>query len=459
MNLIDIRINMKLENIKKHEDLPEDIKDKYKSINEKGDFVEKGAIDNSETAHRRAVLENEAFGELVESVGASGLSVDEIVLQLDKKGLPYDEKNKLEDLLFQNADLQRLKGRPVDEHISEALKKLYTSTQYSEILSAKIVEGVESGDIEVIGEVLKDEKFKEGDSMLEKLENDEQRKQVFEICKQRISSACAIVLSVDDLDLAIDMYTEVLRISDKESYSDKSEIESTGRYIASKLFKADEKEKLLSLVGSGTLRLVYFKDFIHRLGTDQQYLIELLNNSSDVDDIYGFLRFVTDSTLLEKLYSDESSLSKFDDNNRKKAIEYIKIIVEALKNAPDIRILSELKNDEKAQYRDGKEAKNKFVVGVRGGKYVVAISNMDTYEYHKDIFQAIGGAKSQSGGYLGIDKVEEKTLVRMVRSSGDFGFYSRELLEKYRDSIEEALKVSLGDQKFELVIKTSSDFE
>ncbi len=451
---------MKLENIKAYNELPEGEKEKYKPSDEEGGFVEKGAVESLEVAHRLALLENEAFGELSESVRDCGLSVDDIIDKLNQEELDYDEEYKLQDLLFQNTDLQRLKGDSVDEQVKEILKKLHISFQYSKILTKKIAKGIQIGDVEVIGEALKDVKLNEDYDIVRKLENDEQLAGAFEICKQRIHAACVVIDRVEDPNLATEMYIEAFSISDKKSYSDKYALDSTAKKLAEKLYESNAREKLMDLVKTDIFRLTYFKDFMFNFGKDQKYIIDLVNNSNNAEDVYSPLKFVTEPDLLDELIHNEESFSNLKDEERKEVLGFIETISGALKGGPNIVMLSNLKNDKPSEFdKNRTEARNKFVVGISDGKYVVAMSNMDQHEYHRNIFDAIGGAQMKSGGYLGLEEVEGKTVVRMVRSSGDFGFYSQELLERYRPQIEEALGEALETKDFDLIIKTSSQYE
>lgn len=123
--------------------------------------------------------------------------------------------------------------------------------------------------------------------------------------------------------------------------------------------------------------------------------------------------------------------------------------------------MSELKKDEFDNDFGKKVAKNKFVVGLsrQTGKFVIAFSNMDANEYHRNIFERIPRVTAASGGYIGLDEEGGKKKVRFVRSSSDYGFYSKEVLEQYRPFIEKKLQEVLQSQDVELSIAESSNYE
>ncbi|MCX6739890.1 MAG: hypothetical protein NTZ49_01520 [Candidatus Parcubacteria bacterium] len=448
---------MKPGNFNTYSELTEDIKGKYKKINRKGDFVEKTAVENPEVAHRLALLENEAFGDLGESIKQSNLSVEQIIEKLSQNGLSYDEKDKLKDLLFQHADLARLKGKPIDDQLKDFLGKKYIDLSYSKILTDKLAKGIEAEDIEAMGELLKDEKIHANYELLRKLSDDTQRTELFKICKQRVSIACDIVDEIENMDLAIKMYTKIVKSADKDSYSDENDLKSTGEKIAKKLFKAGDIKRIVNLVKNKTLALGCCKEFLHKLGNEPTILIKLARCSSEPDDILYLLKFVSDVKLLGSLKAEEKIFSSLTDEQRKKVTAYAGNIARALANEPEIVTLDPLKKDETGHY-GRKEAKNKFVVGVGEGKYYIAWSNTDYFQYHRDIFEkALPHLTAKSGGYIGLFEEEGKMKIRMTRSSGDYKFYSREVMEHFRKQIEAKLQQAYGDN-FELQINISDDY-
>ena len=442
---------------KNYNELPDEDKKKYKTINQEGDFVEVGVVEDPEVAHRIALLENEAFGELEESVKKSDISADEILEKLTGKRLDYDEKSALVELLLENADLQRLKGKPIDDKIEAASKKVYFSFKYSSILTKKLVGGITAGDVSVVGELLKDEKLWADFDIMRKLENDSQRLQSFEICKKRVKAACLIIDTTQDLESALKMYSEVLQLADKESYSDSSDIEHSGGKLAGKLFESGDKKRLMDLVESDALQLSCLKRFLHFFGKEPQNIIDLVKSSRGVDDICYALKFVADPQLLSQLETEPGSLAKLKKEDREKVLAYARTIAKALVAGPKIIALSGEFKQDKTEFRH-KSPHNKFVVGIQGDKYVIAWSNMDDYENHRDIFNTIGKAEAKSGGYMGIDEQEDKIVIRIVRCSGDYGFYSKELLERFRGSIEKSFQSVLGGKKLELVIRESTEY-
>lgn len=452
---------MGLENLRTYSQLPEEEKKNFKQVGKDGGFVRKEAVEDYEVAHRIALLENDAFGELEESIERSGLSVNEIIEKLGTEELKYDEKRKLLDLLFQNADLARLKGSPIDDKLGEILKKTYVTLSYSEVLTKKIVDGIEEGDVNALGEVLKDEKIKSNWKLMDKVLDDNQRQAVFAICKERISSACLIIATVDDLDLAVKMYSEALTLADKESYSDSSSLTSIGSQLVEKLFKGGRNQQLVELVGEGVLTLSHCEKIIHKLGNEQKTIINFIKNSDDIRTIRYALKFITDKQLLSELEEGSDSLVKLSNKERVEVAEFAGGVMRALDSEPEIIVLSELHKDEFDKDFGNRVAKNKFVVGIdrRTGKYVLAASNVGANEYHRNIFQNISPTIAQSGGYIGVEEESGKTKVRMVRSSGDYGFYSKELLEHYRPFIVTALQDVLRSQNVDLSISESSDYE
>ncbi|MSU45069.1 MAG: hypothetical protein EXS47_00330 [Candidatus Zambryskibacteria bacterium] len=446
---------MKIDNFRTYDELPEEERGKYKKISKKGDFVEVTAIENIEVAHRIANIENETFNTLNEMIRQSGISVEEIITKLENKNLPYDEKNRMRELLFQNADLQRMRGQPIDTRIEDILKKTYTNLSYSDLLKDRLKKEVEVGDAEVIGELLKDEKFRADWTILKKLTNDDERKLAFNICKERITSACSVIDVVQDIDLALEMYHETLAYADDESHSDRYNLESAGGKLANKLFNSGAIERLVDLVRSGTFKLSYCKDFIHKFGDKPDIIVEMVRNSSSFDDISHAIKFVVDSELITQLSKDSNGFKKLKPDEVERVSKYLEQVAAALNAEPEITTLADLIDDEPDQYHDLMQAKNKFVVGIQNGKYVIAWSNVKIHEYHKDIFARIGRVDVKSGGYISLNKKDGKIAIRMEQSSGDFGVYSRELLEHYRTQIKKALTDALGTEEIELDIQVS----
>jgi hypothetical protein len=449
---------MKMEGFKTYAELPEEDKNKCKPINEKGDFVEKTAIEDPGVAHRIAVLENEAFGELEDNVAKSKLSIEGILKKLNDNKLKYDEKSKLQDMLFRIADLERLKGNPIDDQIEEGLKKTYSSIKYSKILSDKLIEGVAKGDAEVVGELLKDQKLGSEWQLMYKLINDEQRQKAFEFCKERIKGACAVIEKMEDVNLGLKMYQEIVPLSDKKSYSDNSDLESAGRKLANKLHENGAKEQLVNLVEEDIFKLAYFKDFLHTFGSEPEFIAELAKRSDSVDDISYALKFVADSEILESLKSDIDSFAKLEEEGKAKLSEYLKVISGAAKNPAETIALTELKEDKYDMNFRSEVPQNKFVVGIQGAKYVIAWSNMETHEYHRNIFESIGHTMVKSGGYMGKVEKNGKLTITMRRKSGDYGFYSKELLEKNREILAKSLQEIMGEKEFDLVIMGSTEY-
>lgn len=449
------------ENLRTYGELPEEDKNKFKQVDKEGGFVGKEAVEDREVAHRIALLENDAFGELEENIERNGLSVSEIIEKLGAKELKYDEKRELQDLLFQNADLARLKGSPIDDKLEEILKKSYATLSYSKTLTKKIVDGIEKGDVDVIGEALKDEKITSNWELIYKLTDDDQRHKTFTICKERIHSACSIIDKVEDSDLAVKMYSETLRIADKESYSDASDLKSSGRKLAEKLFDGGKTEQLVDLVEDGVLTLYHCEKIIHQFGDEQKTIVDFIKNSDDIKAIRHAMKFITDKQLLSELETSSDNLVKLNEKERTEVAEFAGGVVRALDIEPEIIVLSELKKDEFDRDFGKKVAKNKFVVGIdrRTGKYVLAASNMGATEYHRDIFEKISPTIAKSGGYIGVEEEDGKAKVRIVRSSGDYGFYSKELLEHYRPFIVNKLQDVLRSENIDLSISESSDYE
>jgi len=452
---------MSLEKTPRFSDLNKAEKGHNKPINSDGAYVAETAIEDPLVAHRIALLENEAFEELEAKTSQNQISIDEILGRLADKNLKYDEKSELTDMLFQRADLERLRGNSVDDELVESLKKTYTSLVYSKILTTKLTKGIAQGDTAVIGEVLKDGKFYANWEVFSKLSTDEERRAAFLICKERARSACDIIKQVKDIDMALTMYDEVLQSSDKESYSDKSVLDSTGCILAEKLFSAGKTEKLVDLLRTDTFKLAYYKDFMNLLGAQQVVIIEMVKQSSDANDIIFALKFVTEPGLLRQLAESAGELNKLDEESLNKVLAQAEKIEKAVAGRPTISILSTLKADIPDDDDDDEKTmvpKNKFVVGIKDGKYIIAMSSVDAHEYHRNIFDSLGGTVVRSGGYLGFTEQNGKITVRMVRSSGDFGRYSQELLELYRNDIEEALRKTLETNELELIIKISSSY-
>ena len=337
---------MKPEDVTNYHGLSEDVKDQYKPINAEGDFISESAIENTEVAHRIAILEHEAFGELEEGITNGGITVDEIVAKLADKHTVFDEQRKLKEMLFQHADLRRLKGAPIDDQLVDVLKKTYASLEYSKILTEKLTKGIEDGDVAVIGEMLKDEKFHASWAIFKKLSTDKERVAAFAVCKERIKSACLLINEVQDIEVALAMYIEALPLADEKSHSDKGNIESTGKNLAEKFFASGATEKLIELLKSGDFKLSYCKDFMNLLGDRQEVIIDMIKYSSNVKDICYALKFVTKPELLTRLGEGGENLMKLDSEKSDEVNAHAEKIAHALMNKPSIMILSELRSEE-----------------------------------------------------------------------------------------------------------------
>ena len=449
---------MEPKTFKSFDELPEEEKAGYRSLDDEGSFVKNTAIEDIESAHRLANLENEAFSELQTKVLECKMTVEEIIQKLGNKELKWDEKNALRELLFEYADLQRMKGAPIDAQLEKVLEKSYTRLQYSKILTDKYVNGLQTGEAEVIGELLKDEKMASAWQLIGKLASDEERLQAFSICKHRIKSACEVVDKVNNLDLSVKMFSEISSLCDRKSYSDNSSLTITGEHLAEKLFDKGNTALLIELVGSDVFDISYLRAFIHKFGADQKLILDLAKKSGNLEGIFFALKYVTQSELLPQSESDLALFAKLEEEQKDKLLEYSKDLVSALGQPADAVAMTKLNEDAEDQYARRKMAQNKFVVGIKGGRYIIAWSNVGIYKYHRDMFEAIRGMKAKSGGYVGFEKKDGKNIIRVERSSTDFGYYSQELLEKNREILLEAFKSALGEGEVELEIKPSSQF-
>lgn len=451
---------------KSYQELPEEEKSNFKPINERGDFVTSTAEDNPEVAHRLALAENEAFGQLQENVSGFDLSTEEIINKLSDKSIGYDEKKQLQENLFQIADLARLKGEAIDDDLKEVLNKNYTSLSYSKLLSNVLVKSVEVGDIEVIGRLFLDEKIYDTYELRKKITNNDERQNVFEICKTRTKSACEIISQVDDLDLALQLYREAKKVADLKSYSAESDLKSTGQGLGQKLFEAGRIDELIDLVEQGVFEISFYKKFIHHLGEKPELLLDLAVRSRSVEDICYVLKFIADKILLEKLINTKGDVFiNLPSDKIEKILEYCNRIIQALDNKPQVLALSELLPNRANQYSRQMEAVNKFVVGINeANQYCIGFGNMDYKEYHRGLFESLNSRLNshrldfQSGGYLKLDEIDGKVILTMERNSGDYGFYSREVMEHFKQDLEKELQKNFPDKEIELKIDLSSGF-
>lgn len=446
---------MNRENATTFHELSEEEQARHKSINDRGDFVEKNAVEDLEVAHRIALLENEAFGELQESIQRSGITVEEIIAKLGGTKLGYDDRRKLQDLLFQHADLQRMRGHSIDSQIAEPLKTAHAHLAYSEIMTKKLCDGVTPGDVKVIGEILKDAKILYAWQVLGKLENDEQRSAAFAICKTRIDAACSLLGQVEDTDAALAMYTEVIGLASKESYSDTFNIENAGKRLSEKLFATGARHQLVDLIESGTFQISYYEKFLHLFGTDQQVILDMVKKSHSAEDDMVALKFVSDPELIAQLTADAETFPALAEEDRTRVAEYAHTVAQALNTEPEVYGLSELDVDARGDFGTAMEAKNKFVVGITSERYIIAWSNVKRREYHRQIFEDLPPVSGKSGGYISMVEANGTVNIRMLRSSSDYGCYSREVLEHFRVPIEDALRRALEKKPFTLEIDTS----
>jgi len=299
------------------------------------------------------------------------------------------------------------------------------------------------------------------------------------ISKEQIKTTCSMIDKTKDIGLALKMYSELLGLVGLESLSDNKDINSSGEKLVKKLFDSKATRQLAEIIKSGVLKLSYFKDFIHRLGSEQQAIIDLIRYSKRIDsgqvsNILYALKFVTDPKLLKGLAADIDNLSGLNAEQKKEIAEYAETIAQALSTEPNIIILSKLVRDKIMPSAGKIMPANKFVVGIKDGKYTIVLSSIAKHQNHNDLFDAADMEEVgwwappeertkmddvKSGGYLGMKEENEQTMFKMTKSSDKYGFYSQELLEHYRSNIEAALRESLDGKDFTLEITAPSKFE
>lgn len=430
-----------------------------KSKSNKDPLMRKARITDPEIAHRLALLENEAIQELGESIKQENISIEKILKEMKNDNLNNDERRELRDRLFQIADLKRLEGKPIDEHLAKVLKKSFTSLEYSKILTDKLIAQILPGDAAIVGEILRDGKMTSDREMLTKLRNDQERFQAFKICSNRIEAACLIIDKIENIDIALSMYAKELEIAEEEEHLGSNKLINTGEKLAYRLFQTGNTDELIKQIEAGTITLLHCKDFIHLYGSNPQMIVCLIKNSDNVADICYALKFIPDSQILNSLISEKNFFPKLNKNDTEEVNKCANEISNALGKKPAIFTLSNLKKDEYDKWAKKKLAQNKFIVGIKKGQYIIAWGNIDEHENHQDIFNELRGVSIRSGGFIGFEEENDLTKVRMVRSSGNYYFYSKELLEKYRTDIEAALRKTLNGKDIKLDIALSSEFE
>lgn len=421
------------------------------------------AIENPEIAKRIATAENDAFNALEENLRKSSTTQEAIIERLADKSISYDEKGRLQELLSQYIDLESLKGNGIDDSITEFLEKNYIGLYHSKLLEDKVVKNIEDGDAEALGHLLLDEKFLSGKFIfLKKLRNDEERQKAFSICKLRIEAGCAIIDAIDNIETAILFLTEINGYADSKAFSGTYSLESTGRRIAEKLCKAGRESELPGIVEKKILKLACIKQLLAGLGTKQELLAELAAKGDAIEAIADTLKYISDPELLKKLKEDTDAFASLEPEDKELAVSLCESIAEALRHDPEIVILSDLEPNGPGEYSKKPESKNKFIISLtRGNRYCIALGSVMMYKYHKDLCEAVSdrdlrGSALRSGGYVGLEKKKTGTVITIERDSGDFGHYSREVLERFRPALESALKKSLRNKKTAVVIKLST---
>ena len=442
-------------------ELPEDQRSNYEPLEDGRSFVLATVEKNPETAHRLAVIEDRAVNALNQAVDSEGLTYDEILQRYWEhcKSWNFDGKKETLESLKQFSDRDILQGRDYDPAFLEACKKSYTEPTYSKKLQGIYLEEIDSSDLEVVSNLLKDKKFSQKKELVD-LINKEDVWALYEQVKNDIVAVKAIVRNIEDNQLKIDILkaqvppvavTKEMENGDPV-FKHVNEIKSS---IATSLIESHEYDSAISLVREGYLETKQFKYLLHRIESDQ-FLSDLAKESNSSDDAVEIMRFIADENLLLQIADGggKDFPKIFGDPIRKTVVQYAKKLHGSLTSKPEI------------YQADRLAGQNKFVFGIPSDQDQVYIgwSNTGSHEYHKNIFNSMSRRygiefpdKLRSGGYIEVKHGGSECPVGVTfnSSSGDFGNYSHRIMEKFQDQISEALRSHLNADNVELEIEVS----
>lgn len=443
--------------VSSYEEIPEEHKARFISIEAGKGFVLKTAEKDPEIAYRLAKMEDGVIDKLRMTIETGTFSLEEALSAYEEAAAKrdYNKMNVLADQLRVFCDFETLRGGSPDPRVLAAFTKGYERPSYSEATLKVLSEETEPGDTDVVIRLLSDEKFagRGASQLLKKVSKAEDRRKIFDGLSDNPQMVYQIIIQVKDLDEAISLF-RTRRFSDTAVPVQDERLWVQQR-IAEQLLEKGDMTRVLSLLKEGQLEGAALYEQLHLIESDEA-ILEVARSCARGKEVIYALKFITDAALLEGIAQDAaSSFTKVDAAGQKTIAERADLLAKTIKTGATVTSV------------DGLSGRgNKFIVGIPedGGGVHVAWSNTDSHEYHKDIFRSLSSKTGKrfpeelrSGGYVTLSQDEQGRIVATFdRSSGDFGKFSHRLMEQFREQILPVLKQRFDGQEVVLVIKKST---
>ena len=365
----------------------------------------------------------------------------------------YDEKRNARETIKWFADLGSFYGNQPDLRIGELFKKHYESLKYSSITEKVFIENLSVGDESAIVKILQDEKFESKYLLMAKIKefgSEESLRSIHEQSGGDAQIARLVAKETNDLDFKKEILKNTIdfikKIEDPELRNKKLKDSCVKEMIeetVNAFVKSNYLDSLQELVCDNYIEAEDIMGVAHAVSSDK-FLFAIAQEMKNEKSILSIFKFIADKDLfLEILSSNGTQFNNVDESIRARIVDSARDFSEALNAKPEIKQIDKLNLTD-----DKNIGTNKFVIGMPSDerRFYVAWSNADSHKYHKDIFKALESEcnkifpdSSRSGGYIDVKKKEGGIEAKLFMSSGDFGKYSKRILELFKNDIIKAL--------------------
>jgi len=397
-------------------------------------------------------LVNRAVDILKRDVRDSGIVEEEVKLKHDEavKNKDWDGAMVYDKILRPFRDARNL---PLVIFNSETGSGEFLN--YSEKAQAIFLDLVDPKDIEVVAEILGDNRFSNRFELIRRMDESTLQSAYDHIKNTNLWIAGEFVDGSNDKDFKIRVLREI-----SEKIDDPGTVSVIKMRIGKFLIQNGFEKDFFDLCDSGLLDTnlgIYLKSI-----RSNEILFEIAKRSKYPFDV---LRCVSDPAIFAKIIETQAKDFTFENERARDAlIPRVRGLKHALENEPIIVGVGEI------------EDRNKFIVtlpifdphGVddqqlsEQSRYFIAWGGLRSGGgTHKSILASLKEEHphlSDSitvGGYISIDNRDDKVIVVFNNHSGDFGYYDLNIVEKFRPQIEKALKDSLG-KEVEVTMESSS---
>ncbi|MEK7649044.1 MAG: hypothetical protein AAB400_03995 [Patescibacteria group bacterium] len=410
------------------------------------------------------VLKKSALEGLIRDESTQSLDMNDLVasFKVVAKNYNFTAKKELTEKIKTALDVTFLRDGTQNTEVSELLKENYESNSYSQKTSNLIVDGIDPRNLGIIAEILKEGRLAPDSKMklFDAVGNDEQTlKTLFRLTRGKMDVALEIVKRAERNEFKIAILTNILgRINNRVSEQERQEqmknnfLSSMQYHIAEELALKCESPELLTLIDSGALSMCHVMRAVPSIASST-LLYDIAKRCDNASDIIRILKCITDQAVLKNCTAaSECEFVRLDECGRTKIIAIAEKCMNALSRNTIITQVGKLRDT------------NKFITGIPRGEDAIHIawSNTGDRGYHRDIFATLEAKTGldfpeelRSGGYIKKNELESGELeVVFYDSSGDFGQYSKNVLERYRDELSATLGTLLG-RKVMLTINNS----